>query len=58
MDFSALVEPVLLYGSDCLGHSNISKVESFYNGYFKRCLGLKTGTAMNMLCIELGISSY
>ena len=27
LDFGALIEPVLLYGSDCWGHSDLSKVE-------------------------------
>ena len=54
LDFQALVEPVLLYGCESWGYSNISKIEVFYNKFYKQTLHLKPSTPTFMWCIETG----
>ena len=55
LDFEALVEPVLLWGSMVWGTHKGPAVTSVYNKYHKRVLGAKKTTPDWMWMLELGV---
>ena len=43
-DYETLIIPILTYGAEMWGYSNITKLDTTYNEYHKRMLGVKRCT--------------
>ena len=43
-DYKTLIIPILTYGAEMWGHSDITKLDTTYNEYHKRLLGVKQCT--------------
>ena len=54
--FDQLVSPILLYGCEVWGHTDIADIEKFYMRFCKQVLRLKTNTANCMVYGEIGRS--
>ena len=52
--FDTMVMPILLYGCEIWGYSNITKIEIFYKDFLKSTLKLNTQTPNCMVYGELG----
>ena len=52
--FDALIIPILIYGSDIWGYSNIKEIEVFYKKFIKNSLKLNTQTTDCMVYGESG----
>ena len=54
-DYKTLIIPILTYGAEMWGHSDITKLDTTYNEYHKRLLGVKQCTPTWMWQLELGV---
>ena len=52
--FDNLVMPILLYGSEIWGHTNVKQIEMFYKKFLKSLLQVKRNTGNCMVYGELG----
>ena len=55
--FDKLVLPILIYGSEVWGHSNLKPIEIFYRNFIRRLLKLGESTSNCMLYGETGKTS-
>ena len=55
--FDKLVLPILIYGSEVWGHSNLKSIEIFYRNFIRRLLKLGESTSNCMLYGETGKTS-
>ena len=54
--FNKTIKPILLYGSELWGISNIDTIERIQMKFYKQVLGLKKSIPSNMIYGELGIT--
>ena len=52
--FEQLVIPILLYGSEIWGYSNLEQIEIFYRKFLRRIVSLNKSTANCMIYAEVG----